>query len=143
LNVIRIAIVPVGAARAAARLLLSRWSVVTALLVALTLAVPPAFGQEEPSAAQVLGSTPIQAAQCSGPLGSLLPECHAGKSSLSLQTPAIPLGGVVAGAAGRTGSAGATSAPAAPPAERVEPEPPTEFQRLAASSTGDLRRQAV
>ena len=92
--------------------------------------------------------------QCASPLGSLVPECQQAKSAAEqLGSPARHLGGdqvvpptlripASRAASGTAGTAGpAVPAPPAPP--RAEPtsdapEPPSQFQRFAASSLGEV-----
>lgn len=95
-----------------------------------------AAGLRAQSAEDILNATPAIAQQCSGPLGSLLPECQPGKSPISISTStssSAPLGGL--------------NQHPAPPAKQPEhenvnpvapPEPPTEFQRFVASSVGSI-----
>ena len=104
---------------------------------ALTLFVAPQIG-----AAQTMEDAFPMAEKCSGPLGALLPDCQAAKTSLDIPA-----------AARRSPSQGATPSPAQLPgsgtagdASRTEhqkaadlpPQPPTEFQRFVASSVGEL-----
>jgi protein involved in polysaccharide export with SLBB domain len=102
-----------------------------ALALALTIAAPALWAQNIPA-----GSIPATANPCSGPLGSLLPECQAGKSSIAIP-PAVQsgVGGAVptvkSTAAGPASERESTLAP-------LPPEPPTEFQRFAASSVGQV-----
>ncbi|MGA2038120.1 MAG: SLBB domain-containing protein [Bryobacteraceae bacterium] len=95
---------------------------------------------QDTDAAQVLGATPVQAGKCTGPLGFLLPECQAGRSS-SADVPAPPrsAGGSRVAANIRTGSAGsAETRVEAAPLPPEPPPPPNEFQRFVASSIGEI-----
>ena len=118
------------------------------LAVALFAACsPPASAQDtgdaqDTDAAQVLGATPVQAGKCTGPLGSLLPECQTGKAA-SGDVPAPPriAGGSRIAPNIRTGSAGPVEAAGAEAATLLPPEPPappTDFQRFVASSIGEI-----
>jgi protein involved in polysaccharide export with SLBB domain len=118
------------------------------LAVALFAACsPPASAQDtgdaqDTDAAQVLGATPVQAGKCTGPLGSLLPECQTGKAA-SIDVPARPriAGGSRIAPNIRTGSAGPVEAAGAEAAALLPPEPPappTDFQRFVASSIGEI-----
>jgi len=108
---------------------------------------PPVFAQDtgdaqDTDAAQVLGATPMQAGKCTGPLGSLLPECQSGKAaSGDVPAPSRSAGGLRTAPSIRSGSAG--SAEAAGPAEAAPlppeaPAPTTDFQRFVASSIGEI-----
>lgn len=119
----------------------------TALLLAFGLFAvcgPPALAQDpgeaqDSDAAQVLGATPVQAGKCTGPLGFLLPECQAGKSS-SGDVPAPPrsAGGSRTAPSIRSGSAGSAGSAEAAPLPPESPAPPTDFQRFVASSIGEI-----
>jgi protein involved in polysaccharide export with SLBB domain len=100
----------------------------------LCLAVHPAFAQE--SAEKILLNTPTVANDCTGPLGSLMPECLAGKAGITIPAPAQSgVGSAVPSIKGRTSETPSEREPAIP---TMPPEPPTEFQRFAASSVGQL-----
>ena len=106
------------------------------LALALIVASIPAFAQG--SAAQIFGAAaPTQADQCSGPLGSLLPDCQAKASSGDVSVPARSTGGGVSVPTIRSGSAGPAEA-APPPPEAPGAEAPTDFQRFVASSIGQV-----
>jgi len=89
---------------------------------------------------QTLGNVPALADQCSGPLGALLPQCQAASTSIDLPStwrpaPRAPAAPIVPGTrpVAEKGRPAPAPAPAAAPAA-----PPTEFQRFAASSIGQL-----
>ena len=80
------------------------------------------------------GNLPAVSNQCTGPLGSLLPECQAGKSGITIPAPAQSgVGAAVPSIKTRDSENPAEREPSLPP---VPPEPPTEFQLFAASSVG-------
>jgi polysaccharide biosynthesis/export protein len=109
------------------------------LTLALIAACNPASAQGS-GVSQALGAAPVQANQCDGPLGSLLPECQAAKSpSTSLPAPSRPMGGAPPASTIRSGSAGpaAVALPAQPPEAPVT-EAATDFQRFVASSIGQI-----
>lgn len=106
------------------------------LAAALFFAVHPAFSQDPQSTEKILTNTPTAVNECTGPLGSLLPECQAGKSSVTIPTPAPSgVGAATPSIKTRNGSEFPEREPLLPP---VPPEPPTEFQRFAASSVGEI-----
>jgi polysaccharide biosynthesis/export protein len=93
------------------------------------------------SAAQLQGGTQTQADQCSGPLGSLLPECQAARTSTDLPATSRPAAGVPTGSQVTISpSAGEDSRHEAAPAamQTIPPEAPSEFQRFVASSIGQV-----
>src|ERR1043165_7551854 len=76
--------------------------------------------------------------ECSGPLGALIPECQNSKTSPEAATRRIPAGGSCA----RTLTVPSWQSAAGPavtqePPPAPAPQAPTEFQRFAASSTGE------
>ncbi len=77
---------------------------------------------------------------CAGPLGALLPECQAAKTSIDLPSSTVKGAPAVAPAATQV-STGQAAAPesAPPPAPAPAPaEPASEFQRFVASSIGQV-----
>src|SRR5579872_5454536 len=58
------------------------------LAAALTLAAQSAGAQSSSAVEKILANTPNVATDCSGPLGSLLPECQAGKAGITIPLPA-------------------------------------------------------
>ena len=106
------------------------------LAAALIFASAPASAQG--SVAQALGAAPAPANQCSGPLGSLLPECQSPKApSTDIPAPARPAPSLQATPTIRAGAAGRVEA-APPPTEAPVAEAPTDFQRFVASSIGQV-----
>ncbi len=103
------------------------------------LMVPARVSAQLPAdmASKLPGGPAALAQQCAGPLGNLLPECQAAKSSLDLPTtrklpadPGIP-----------TLHLPSSKPPAELPREapsEAPAQPPTEFQRFAASSVGQI-----
>ena len=108
--------------------------------MALALLAAALLAASSPACAQGLGAGPAQASQCEGPLGSLIPECQAARTaSIPVPAPSRPLGGVPSAAVTiRSGSAGPAAAPPPQPPEAPGAEASTDFQRLAASSIGQL-----
>jgi hypothetical protein len=108
-------------------------TLVAALLAA---AAGPVARAQQGETRDILDAAPTVAQQCSGPLGPLLPDCQASKNTINILT-ANPLNAMA-------GPAGARIASPRPPLERepaspgVVAEPPNEFQRFVASSTGIL-----
>ena len=109
--------------------------------IVLTLAAPALLlhGQDiAPDPAALLRATPNDAERCNGPLGNLIPECKEGKTAININThnplgdsplsPGLRIPGT------REPRAGLETGQETP----VAPEPPTEFQRFVASSTGEL-----
>lgn len=95
---------------------------------------------QDTDAAQVLGATPVQASKCTGPIGSLLPECQTGRAP-SIDIPARLAGGGRSAPTIRSGSAGPTAPADVAYAAPLRPEPlapPTDFQRFVASSVGEI-----
>ena len=93
------------------------------------------------SAAQLPGGAQTLSDQCSGPLGALIPECQAARTSTDLPATTRPAAGVPAASQVTIGpSAGEVSRPAAAPAvmQTIPPEAPSEFQRFVASSIGQV-----
>jgi len=115
-----------------------RWafSVLLATGLELTAHAPSACAQIL-SPADILGASPVMAEKCTGPLGSLLPECQAGKSPINISTEDSSTG-----SASNPNLRIPRSKEAAPEREIqqpiVKPEPATEFQRFVASSVGDV-----
>lgn len=114
--------------------IIARWLPLVLAFGLLTLR--PAGAQT--TVGDVISSSPVLTNQCSGPLGSLLPECQNSKSAITVPLPSQSGMGNVMGATVKsvTGASAAgleLSAPAPAPNE-----PPTEFQRLAASSVGQI-----
>ncbi len=104
---------------------------------ALCAACSPHASAQDTGAAQVLGGVPTQADQCSGPLGSLLPECQTVKTpSIDVPNPSRPVSARSAPII-RSGTAGPAEA-APPPPEAPQTEAPTDFQRFVASSIGEI-----
>lgn len=104
------------------------------ILAALLLSAPALL-------AQIPGNAQTLSDECSGPLGALLPQCQAARTTTDLPvttvtTPGVPVGSQVTIAP----SAGGDSGPSAGASEMraVPPEPPGEFQRYVASSVGDI-----
>lgn len=100
----------------------------------------PAAGQsgdpQEP--AEVLRHAPSTASQCSGPLGALLPECKLGRTAINITNTAQPDMGIGAVPEIKSGTAGGTSAQPLSAQAPSAPQPPTDLQRLAASSVGQF-----
>jgi polysaccharide biosynthesis/export protein len=91
--------------------------------------------------AMQLGDAPTLSDQCSGPLGALIPECQAARTSTDLPPTTRPPAGVPAGSQVTISpSAGEESRPVAAPSamQSVPPEPPSEFQRFVVSSIGQV-----
>ena len=86
--------------------------------------------------AQLPGTAADQAQQCSGPLGSLLPECQAGRTASDLPAGRRLPADVSVPTLRQTESKSAP-APRETPAE-APPQAVTEFQRFAASSVGQV-----
>jgi protein involved in polysaccharide export with SLBB domain len=110
------------------------------LLLALALIVAPRLASAQGSTvSSPVGAAPAQANPCDGPLGSLIPECQAAKTtSTAIPAPARPEGGVASAPTIRSGSAGPAAVP--PPQPSIAPgaEAATDFQRFVASSIGQL-----
>ncbi len=107
-------------------------------LAAAVLCLAAAAG---PAQSQTLTEANLPDQQCSGPLGALIPECHAGSSfevpPVALRRgPSAPVTAppTVRGHEARPEMAG--PAVPAPAAEQLAAQSPTEFQRFAASSLG-------
>jgi protein involved in polysaccharide export with SLBB domain len=113
---------------------------VAALLLSLALIAAPRPAVAQGSGVtQVLGGASAQANPCDGPLGSLLPECQAARTSPSdVLGPPRPLGGVPSVQTIRSGSAGPTVALPPQPPEAPAAEAATDFQRFVASSIGQV-----
>lgn len=89
---------------------------------------------------QTLGEAQNLTELCAGPLGALLPECQAVKTSIDLPSSTVKGAPAVAPAAAQV-SAGQPAAPETPPPPSpapAPPEPPSEFQRFIASSIGQV-----
>lgn len=116
----------------------------------------PKILSAQSAATQSPGGTQNLSDQCSGPLGSLIPECQAAKTTTDLPATTRPVAGVPTGSqATISPSAGEETSPAAAPTptqptltqpaptqpapiQPVPPEPPSEFQRFVASSIGQV-----
>jgi len=118
-----------------------RWP--RSLVVVLIAALGPAsifIHAQEATSSEILGANPNSTTpqQCTGPLGSLLPECIAGKTSINIASPktdvntSTNLNTRIPSSKRENTEGRETVAP-----EPVK-EPPTEFQRLAASSVGEM-----
>lgn len=102
------------------------------LLIAVSLALLPACAQMPSDGVELVQ-------QCAGPLGALVPECQTARSALESGAPVkrlpagISLPENLKSVAPKTAAGGPDkSEPPAP----APPQPPTEFQRFAASSVG-------
>src|ERR1044071_629655 len=86
---------------------------------------------------EMMVANPALSRQCDGPLGSLLPDCHAGKTAINISSPPVtpaPFGGTSV-----RNSPGRPETPETlPPVGPVASEPATEFQKLVASSVGKV-----
>jgi len=116
----------------------SRWRFAGASPAALLIAAlcAPAALAQPGSASEILGAAPSLAQQCNGPLGSLLPECQAGKNPISISAPGILGGGGSASTHVTSGNAAGPEHEVSSPGTLVEPS--SEFQRFVASSVGKL-----
>lgn len=95
------------------------------------------WGQD--STTQILNSIPVLSNQCSGPLGSLLPECQTGKSAITIAPPAQSgIGSTAAPSVRGAEGKPAIQRDAEPLAAPVKSEPPTDFQRFVSSSVGQV-----
>jgi polysaccharide biosynthesis/export protein len=96
----------------------------------------PGFAQDvDPS--DILRATPIKAEQCDGPLGSLMPECRAGKTAINISNQAQSAEELPT----RSLRSGPESTPARANYQQPEvgpAEPPTQLQRFVASSVGQV-----
>ncbi len=91
--------------------------------------------------AQTSGGAQTLSDQCSGPLGTLIPECQAAKTSTDLPSTWRSTSGASAAPLVTPSQMSgeerrSVSAPAAAP--NITPEPPSEFQRFVASSIGQV-----
>jgi protein involved in polysaccharide export with SLBB domain len=111
-----------------------RLSALFLLALALIVAFQPASAQ---TGAEVVGDTPIFTNQCSGPLGALLPECQTGRSAVSI-APQTQSGAGGAAPSVKTLGFGGTPAERESVTAPAAAEPPSEFQRFAASSVGQV-----
>lgn len=114
----------------------------TAIFAGVLLAGMPAVLAGQTAQQLPAGLSPQNAAdlaqQCSGPLGSLLPECQAARSALDVPGVRPSAGDLsVPNLRVPASKTPATEIPRATPAE-APPQPPTEFQRFAASSLGQV-----
>jgi polysaccharide biosynthesis/export protein len=109
------------------------------IFAVLLLPVQPLSAQS--SATQVSGGAQTVSDQCSGPLGTLMPECQAAKTSMDLNPATRPAAGMPTGSQVTISpSTGEETRPAGAPAamQLIPPEPPSEFQRFVASSIGQV-----
>lgn len=93
------------------------------------------------TASQLQGGAQNLSDQCSGPLGSLIPECQATRTTTDLPATKRPAAGAPTGSYVTTApSTEEEMSPesALPPTQTFPPEPPTEFQRFVASSVGEV-----
>ncbi len=90
--------------------------------------------------AQTSGGAQTLSDQCSGPLGALLPECQAARTTTDLPSTWRSTPGVLAAPQVTGQPSGEETRFEAKPgaAQRIPPEPPTEFQRFVASSVGQV-----
>ena len=116
-------------------------SIAACVQIFAVLLMPAQTLPAQNSAAQLPGGAQTQSDQCSGPLGSLIPECQAARTSTDLPSTRQLTPGVAVSPQG-TGSqtVGEESRPEAAPAPMrpIPPEPPGEFQRFVASSVGQV-----
>ncbi len=114
-------------------------AIAACIQICAVLLLPAQTLPAQVSAAQLLGNAQTLSDQCSGPLGSMIPECQAARTSMDLPSTARPPAGdptgsqvTISPSAGEDRTAAAATSAMQP----IEPEPPTEFQRFVASSVG-------
>lgn len=101
------------------------------------MVLAPSINAQMPSPSDILGSSPVMAERCNGPLGSLLPECQAGKSSILISgTGASPASGMLPSLRIPSSKEALPEREISAPGFRLEPA--TEFQRFVASSVGGV-----
>jgi polysaccharide export outer membrane protein len=105
-------------------------------LLGATMLVHQGWAQQS-VAEQVMGASPSLSQQCNGPLGSLLPECQAGKNAINISS-ITSLGAPSGDAAAHTASPKTAGPERDVPPPAVTSEPPSEFQRFVASSVGGM-----
>lgn len=91
---------------------------------------------EAQTGADILNNAQMLEAQCTGELGSLVPECQAAKSSIHI--PTTVQSGVGGSLPSVKGNAGSAAPERETPRVTSPPEPPTDFQRFIASSVGQV-----